>query len=107
MKEEPLSALPSDTAVPWFPIPACTPYVITVTRCGDANCTKDLDSSQAYAATVAVSDGTRFRKSPLPSKGKITMHTDFYGADTTNDGGGSTNWSVVKELISDVKAAKK
>lgn len=103
MKSEGIDSLPRQS-VAWFPIPACKSYTISVARCG-ADCTTQQDP--VYSSTVSVSDGTSFRKVPLPAKGKVTMHTDFCGADVTNDGAGGTNWGVLKELISDVKSAKK
>lgn len=103
MKSEPIDGLPQSSA-PWFPIPVCKSYTVTVVRCG-ATCAEQ--QGPAFSSTVSVSDGTAFRKVPLPAKGKVTMHADFCGADVTNDGAGGTNWGVLKELISDVKSAKK
>jgi len=103
MKPEPVDNLPQDSA-PWFPIPACKTYTVTVVRCG-ATCA--AQQGPEFSSTVSVSDGTAFRKIPLPAKGKVAMHADFCGADVTNDGNGGTNWGVLKEFISDVKSAKK
>lgn len=99
--------LPLNKRVNWFPIPACKTYSISVYRCpASGSCLPDSKIT-IFNAVVSVSDGNQYVKMPLPSKGKISMHTDFCGADVTNDTTlVSSNWSLLNQVISDVKSAK-
>lgn len=98
-----VTTLPSADPVPWFPIPACQAYRIRVFHCADADCHERADV-KSYTAVLPLSDGTAYRRIPLPSKGKITLHPDFCGADITDATTGTGNWSLLKQAIADVKA---
>jgi hypothetical protein len=105
MQSYPVSDLAKAEKVAWFPIAACAAYVVSAYRCGDKDCTTPIKGSETKAS-VNVSDGTRFRRVPLPSKGKITLHPDFCQADVTNDGAGVSDWTLLQQVVSDVKSAK-
>jgi hypothetical protein len=92
-------------SVAWFPIPACRSYHVTVFRCNDKLCSKEGDV--ASTTVLSVSDGTQYRRVPLPGKGKILLHSDFCQADITNEAVGTSDWGLLNQAISDVKAAKK
>lgn len=98
-----VATLPSAAPVPWFPIPACQAYRIRVFHCADPECHERADV-KSYTAVLPLSDGTAYRRIPLPSKGKITLHPDFCGADITDATTGTSNWSLLKQAIADVKA---
>lgn len=105
-KTFPVSGLASAGTVEWFPIPSCTTYKIRVFHCANSDCTAERKDVQDYATTLSLSDGTKYQRIPLPSKGKISLHTDFCGADTTNESVGASDWGVLKQLLSDVKTEK-
>lgn len=91
----------------WFPIPACKVYKIRVFHCENDECTSERRDIQDYTTTLSISDGTQYQRIPLPSKGKISIHTDFCGADSTNESVGAGDWGLLKQLLSDVKTEKK
>lgn len=107
MRAYPVKELASaGQSVTWFPIPACRPYQIAVYRCSDPNtCTSA--SKVSHTAVLWVSDGTEYRRVPLPNKGNVSLHSDFCQADVTNEAVGTSDWSLLNQAISDVKAAKK
>ncbi len=105
MRHYPVKDLASvGQSVAWFPIPACRSYDVAVFRCGK-DCTEA--NGIAFTAVLSVSDGTQYRRVPLPGKGKISLHSDFCQADVTNEAVGTSDWGLLNQAISDVKAAKK
>lgn len=92
--------------VGWFPVPACKVYKIRVFQCSDAACTNERKDVKDYTTTLSLSDGTQYYQIPLPSKGKVSLHTDFCGADTTNESVTTSDWGLLKQLLNDVKTAK-
>lgn len=103
----PVSELASIGTVGWFPVPACKAYTVRVFQCADDNCTSTRKDLTTYNTTLSISDGTQYQRIPLPAKGKISLHTDFCGADTTNESVGTSDWGLLKQLLADVKAEKK
>lgn len=100
-----INTIPTNTRVAWFPIPVCKSYLISLYRCqANADCTKPAGATTT--ATVSISDGKQYKKSLIPAKGKISLHTDFCGADFTNDSAGTDSWTLLNQVISDVKTAK-
>ncbi|MFT3815847.1 MAG: hypothetical protein QM740_21185 [Acidovorax sp.] len=93
--------------VSWFPIPACQEYRIKVFQCADRTCTAPLADSTVYETVLSLSDGEWYQRIPLPSKGKISLRPDFCGADVTNDSVVTSNYGLLKQVITDVKAEKK
>lgn len=93
--------------VTWFPIPACQEYRIKVFPCSDRTCTAVLSDSLAYETVISLSDGEWYQQIPLPSKGKITLRPDFCGADATNESVATSNYGLLKQVITDVKTEKK
>jgi len=91
----------------WFPIPACQEYRVTVFQCSDRTCSAVLSDSVVYETVLSLSDGEQYQQIPLPSKGKIALHPDFCGADVTNESVAASNYSLLKQAITDVKAEKK
>lgn len=106
-RTHPVSELTSAGTVDWFPVPACKGYKVTVYRCNDNSCTKQKDDSQSYSTTISVSDGQSYQRVPLPAKGKVAIHADFCGADSTNDSVGTSDIGLLKQFVGDVKAEKK
>ncbi|MDM0045985.1 hypothetical protein QTH91_15965 [Variovorax dokdonensis] len=93
--------------VEWFPIAACKSYVVSVYPCADKSCKTPMSDKQVFVTTLPLSDGTQYQRVPLPAKGKITLHTDFCGADTTDEAGATdSDWSLLKQFLSDVKSEK-
>lgn len=105
-KVYPVAEIASAGTATWFPIPACRPYRIRVFHCQDAACTTERKDVASYTAALSLSDGTQYQRIPLPTKGKISLRTDFCGADTTNESVGSSDWGLLKQVLSDVKAEK-
>ena len=93
--------------VGWFPVPACQRYRVRVFQCADRTCTAELSESMVYETVLSLSDGERYQQIPLPSKGKITLRPDFCGADVTNESVATSNYGLLKQVITDVKAEKK
>ncbi|MCV2419280.1 hypothetical protein LNV47_01615 [Paucibacter sp. DJ4R-1] len=107
-KPHPLAELSSGaSSVKWFPIPACQEYRVRLFQCADLKCTSTLPKSVAYETVLSLSDGEAFQQVPLPSKGKITLRPDYCGADVTNESVATSNYGLMKQLITDVKAEKK
>lgn len=107
MKAYPVAALASVGQVAWFPIAACRPWVVTVYQCKDIACTTVSDADAIAAAVLSASDGTQYRRIPLPAKGSVTLHPDFCQADVTSGSVGSSDWALLNQALSDVKAARK
>lgn len=105
MRAYPVSGLAAAGTVGWFPIAACRPYVVKVFQCRDAACTAAPDS--VATAVLSASDGTRYRRVPLPARGSVTLHPDFCQADITNGSVGGDDWNLLRQVLSDVKAAAK
>lgn len=93
--------------VAWFPIPACQEYRLRVFQCGDKTCTSELGGSMGYETVLSLSDGQQYQRIPLSSKGKISLRPDFCGADVTNESVATSNYGLLKQVITDVKAEKK
>lgn len=107
-KAHQISELSDDASkVGWFPIPRCQEYRVKVFQCGDANCTSTLAKSDVYETVLSLSDGETYQQIPLPSKGKITLKPDYCDADVTNESVATSNYGLVKQIITDVKAEKK
>lgn len=102
-----INDLASAGKVKWFPIPACRAYKIEVFHCADKNCTSERKDIPTYSTTLSLSDGKQYQQIPLPAKGKISLHVDFCGADTTNESVGTSDWGLLKQVLSDVKTEKK
>lgn len=105
-KVYPVAEIASAGTATWFPIPACKPYRVRVFHCQDAACTTERKDVASYTAALSLSDGTQYQRIPLPMKGKVSLRTDFCGADTTNESVGSSDWGLLKQVLSDVKAEK-
>lgn len=105
MRAYSVDSLSNAGQVSWFPIAACRPYVVTVFRCNDADCSPLKNA--VTTSVISASDGRQYRRVPLPAKGKITLHPDFCQADITSDSVGTSDWSLLSQALSDVKAAKK
>ena len=103
----PVAEIASAGTVEWFPIPACKAYRVRVFHCAKDDCSSERKDVQAYTTTLSLSEGTQYQRIPLPSKGKVSLHTDFCGADTTNESVGTSDWGLLKQLLSDVKTEKK
>ncbi len=107
-KAHPVADLASATEkVAWFPIPACQEYRVKVFQCADRTCTTELAESTVYETVLSLSDGEQYQRIPLPLKGKITLRPDFCGADVTNESVAISNYGLLKQVITDVKAEKK
>ena len=106
MRTYPVSELGAVGTVTWFPIPACKAYKVSVYQCADKDCTSDRKDLPTYSTTLSVSDGTQYHRIPLPSKGKVSLHTDFCGADVTNESVATSDWGLLKQLLTDVKTEK-
>lgn len=106
-RAHPVSELATSGTAEWFPIPACKAYKVTVFRCIDNKCDKPKENSLTYSTTISISDGNWYQRVPLPAKGKVSIHADFCGADSTNDSVGTSDIGLLKQLVSDVKAEKK
>lgn len=107
MKAYPVSELASAGRVAWFPIAACRPYLITVYQCKDIACATVSNADAVATAVLPVSDGTQYRRVPLPAKGSLTLHPDFCQADLSNGNVDSGDWDLLGQFLSDVKAAAK
>lgn len=103
----PVADLGAVGTVGWFPIPACKSYTIRVFHCQNSSCTEQRRDVLSYSTTVSISDGTLYQRVPLPAKGKVSLHADFCGADVTNEGVGTSDWGLLKQLLTDIKTEKK
>ena len=106
-KAFPVQEISTAGTVEWFPVPACKAYKIRVFHCAKDDCSSERKDIQDYVTTLSISDGTQYQRIPRPSKGKISLHTDFCGADSTNESVGTGDWGLLKQLLSDVKTEKK
>lgn len=107
MKAWPVSELAAVGQVGWFPIAACRPWVVTVYQCKDIACTTVSNGDAVATAVLSLSDGSAYRRVPLPAKGNITLHPDFCQADLTNGSVDNGDWALLSQLLSEVKAAAK
>lgn len=105
MKAYPVSELAAAGSAAWFPIAACRPWAITVYQCKDIACSTVSNADAVATAVLSVSDGTQYRRVPLPVKGNVTLHPDFCQADLTNGSADSSNWDLLNQFLGDVKAA--
>lgn len=107
-KAHPIGDLASSAEkVTWFPIPACQEYRVKLFQCSDRTCTAALSGSVVYETVLSLSDGEQYQQIPLPSKGNITLHPNFCAADVTNESVATSNYGLLKQVITDVKAEKK
>lgn len=107
MKAYPVSELAAAGQVGWFPIAACRPWVVTVYQCKDIACATVSNADAVATAVLSLSDGSAYRRVPLPAKGSITLHPDFCQADLTNGSVDNGDWALLNQFLSDVKAAAK
>lgn len=105
-KAFPVDQLASVGTVDWFPIPVCKAYKIRVFHCNAKDCSGERKDVRDYATTVSLSDGSMYQRIPLPAKGKVSLHTDFCGADTTNESVGTSDWGLLKQVLTDIKSEK-
>lgn len=107
MKAYPVSGLAAAGQVGWFPIAACRPWVVTVYQCKDVACATVSNADAVATAVLSLSDGSEYRRVPLPAKGSITLHPDFCQADLTNGSVDNGDWALLNQFLSEVKAAAK
>ena len=103
----PVAGLESVKDANWFPVPACKAYSIRVFHCANDDCTSERKDIQSYETTISLSAGTHYQRIPLSAKGKVSLHTDYCGADVTNENVVASDWSLLKQLLSDVKSSIK
>jgi hypothetical protein len=101
--------LPVDQKVTWFPYPACRTVQVSLYVCDKNSKESCLVAAEQnpVVQTLNVSTGAFYRKMMLPAKGKISFHSDFCGVDVTDDSSGiQSNWSLLKQAISDYNSLK-